>query len=87
MAKFRKKPVVVEAIRFTDVFEFQKWVDEIINARGMSSFNFRLQGGILYVPTPEGEMRADRGDWIICGVKNEFYPCKADIFEMTYEPA
>lgn len=40
----------------------------------------------LIIPTLEGEMRADLGDWIICGVKGEFYPCKPDIFDATYEP-
>ena len=39
------------------------------------------------IPTLEGTMRAEIGDWIIRGVKGEFYPCKPDIFEATYEPA
>jgi hypothetical protein len=39
----------------------------------------------LYITTLEGVMRADKGDWIIKGVKGELYPCKPDIFEMTYE--
>lgn len=41
----------------------------------------------LLIDTLEGTMRADLGDWIICGVKSEFYPCKPDVFEATYEPA
>jgi len=40
----------------------------------------------LSVRTREGVMRADPGDWIICGVAGEFYPCKPEIFEATYEP-
>lgn len=40
----------------------------------------------LEIPTPEGDMRADLGDWIIRGVQGEFYPCKPDIFAATYEP-
>lgn len=39
----------------------------------------------LEIKTPEGVMTADLGDWIICGVQGEFYPCKPDIFEATYE--
>lgn len=40
----------------------------------------------LFIDTSEGQMRASPGDWIITGVKGEVYPCKPDIFEMTYEP-
>ncbi|WP_422929019.1 hypothetical protein [Singulisphaera sp. PoT] len=43
--------------------------------------------GQLCIPTPEGVMLANPGDWIITGVKGEVYPCKPDIFEATYEPA
>lgn len=42
---------------------------------------------VVLIPTLEGEMRADPGDWIITGVKGETYPCKPDIFEATYETA
>lgn len=47
----------------------------------------RFDGSALVIPTSEGYMRASLGDWIIKGVKGEFYPCKPDIFEATYEPA
>ena len=58
MAKFRKKPVVIEA------YQTQEEMD---------------------IPTLEGVMHADIGDWIITGVKGEQYPCKPDVFEQTYE--
>ncbi len=45
------------------------------------------RGPHLKIPTMEGEMRADPGDWIIIGVKGERYPCKPDIFAATYDPA
>jgi hypothetical protein len=75
--KFRKKPVVIEAIRFNGNFdEIEKFVG------GDAEF----RDGQLVVATLEGPLRAADGDWIIKGVKNEFYPCKPDIFAATYEP-
>lgn len=79
--KYRKKPVVIEAVRFTgdnfkDVSEFAADISD-----GCS-----LRNGIVYIDTLEGTMAANEGDWIIKGVKGEFYPCKPDIFAMTYEP-
>ena len=74
--KFRKKPVEVEA-----------WQN--IAGNPTPSWRSRCSGdisGTLLIPTLEGMMRADPGDWIIKGVKGEVYPCKPDIFEMTYEP-
>lgn len=79
MPKFRKKPVVIEAIQFTgDNF------DEIRNfcsTARLSNFNDRN----LIIPTLEGEHLASPGDWIIRGVANEFYPCKPSIFTATYD--
>lgn len=80
MAKYRKKPVVIEAVRNTvslfpsDPHAFLGTFDGV-----------RTEGPLLFIQTPESEMRADYGDWIIKGVKGEFYPCKPDIFEATYE--
>jgi hypothetical protein len=78
--KFRKKPkpVVIEAIQFTgkNGVEIQQW-----------SFNhvqYNLRGG-LEIRTLEGNMIADPNDWIIKGIKGEFYPIKNDIFLETYE--
>lgn len=78
MAKYRKKPVVVDAWLFDTekLFGMPDW----INADG-------LAGESLYIDTLEGVMEAQPGDWIIRGVKGEVYPCKPDIFAATYEPA
>jgi hypothetical protein len=79
--KYRKKPVVIEAIQFGpegNAAKILQWAND------MGAF-IRLDHKGLHVKTLEGEMLAQRGDWIIKGIKNEFYPCKPDIFEMTYE--
>lgn len=79
MPKFRKKPVVIEAEQWTGL------LDDAMMAflpAGGSGFNAE---GSLSISTLEGTMRADIGDWIIKGVKGEFYPCKPDIFAATYE--
>lgn len=90
MHKFRKKPVVIEAVRFDtnandETVSNPKWfVDAMVNGK------IFYQGGetpYLTIPTLEGDMRANEGDWIIQGVKGELYPCKPDIFAATYEPA
>lgn len=78
MPKFRKKPVVVEAILWTG--ENLEEVSQFIGkARRMVPYN------VLQIYTPEGIMDASVGDFIIKGVAGEFYPCKPDIFEQTYE--
>ena len=89
--KFRKKPVVIDAIQVPDLTtgpcnEFFEALMEV----GIHSTPDRIllpMSDHLLIRTLEGEMRADIGDWIIRGVKGEFYPCKPDIFEATYEPA
>lgn len=76
--KYRKKPVVVEAVRWTgnnhkEVIDFAEnkiWFDEL---------------GNIWIATLEGDMVAKKGDYIIKGVQGEFYPCKPDIFAETYE--
>lgn len=81
MAKFRKKPVVIEAMQYTgeNATEIQRFIGA---AETDESF---LRPTILKIKTLEGTMQADEGDWIIRGVKGEFYPCKPDIFSATYE--
>lgn len=94
--KFKKKPVEIEAVQWNgdnllEVYSFiknhspditsniklDKWQDyeEVVRTRG------------LKIQTLEGEMSASVNDWIIKGVHGEFYPCKPDIFELTYELA
>lgn len=82
MAKFRKKPVVVEAIQYTGENE-----DDIDAFVGYPLPKLLISPVILIMHTLEGDHQAVKGDWIIKGVKGEFYPCKPDIFEATYEPA
>lgn len=82
--KFRKKPVVIEARRLTveSIEDVEAWCNGSIKGTALP----RKQQ-VIDIWTLEGEMRADMGDWIIKGIKGEFYPCKPDIFAETYEPA
>ena len=83
MAKFRKKPVVIEAVQVTNsTFDAPH-----PNAEHIAGLQYNPVLRCVHIKTLEGEMRADMGDWIITGVKGEHYPCKPDIFEATYEPA
>lgn len=81
--KFRKKPVVIEAWQLTP--ETYGELVVMVGGRSWSRPPMRAVTGII-VPTLEGEHQASFGDWIIKGVKGEFYPCKPDIFDATYEP-
>ena len=85
IAKYRKKPVVVEAVQYdgTNFNELWDFTGRTACIREISELHAPL---VLAVYTPEGVMRADVGDWIIKGVKGEYYPCKPDIFAHTYEP-
>ena len=80
--KFRKKPVVIEAVQFTQQSEDQ--VFNFITCNKYPIFNNEGEPAIK-IQTLEGEMTASLGDYIIKGVNGEFYPCKPDIFEKTYE--
>ncbi len=89
MAKYRKKPVVIDAVQWTgdnlrDIIDFtglhesaKKWTweeyEKVVALQGLKIF------------TLEGPLNASPGDYIIKGVQGEFYPCKPDIFEATYE--
>jgi hypothetical protein len=84
MQKFRKKPVVIEAVQLT--LENSREVMQMVGGRYWSKSPTRMVTGII-VPTLEGEHQASFGDWIIRGIKGEYYPCKPDIFDATYEPA
>ena len=80
--KFRKKPVVIEAMQLTSENR-----DEVMNFVTSNNCypDFEGREPILKIQTLEGDMTAKLGDWIIKGVNGEFYPCKNDIFEKTYE--
>lgn len=83
MSAYRKKPVVIEAHQWNglnrhELAEVFGTIEPFVAVNPL--------GELLFIKTLEGEMRADKGDWIIRGVKGEFYPCKPDIFASTYEP-
>ena len=86
MGFYRKKPVVIEAVQFTGDFgnieKLIQWSNKQVwqNTSGFGEFL-----GTLSINTLEGVMTASKGDFIIKGVQGEFYPCKPDIFEKTYE--
>jgi len=87
MAKFRKKPVEIEAWQsFKDAGTVTTvWPSWIMDAIGnLTIFNRDEE---IYIKTLEGEMHVSDGDWIIKGVQGELYPCKPDIFAETYESA
>ena len=85
MAQYRKRPLTVEACRFpvlgASMTAFVDWCNQV----GFHSWEWQATGGIG-LPTLEGTMLASPGDWIIKGLKGEFYPCRSDIFDITYEP-
>ena len=76
--KFRKKPIIIEAIQWTgkNFREISAW---------MGKRPVWTSDNCLEIETLEGNHWATKKDWIIKGVKGEFYPCKPDIFEATYE--
>ena len=79
--KFRKKPVVIEAVQFDGETFPGDFLG--VSTTGVSA---QVSNRTISINTLEGTMTASEGDWIIKGVKGEFYPCKPDIFELTYEP-
>lgn len=97
--KYVKKPVVIEAFLWGGKYidkhgttiihdeEIPPWLKEARHRGYVRPTNLR-EGCVpdLIIETLEGDMKASCGDWIIKGVKGELYPCKPDIFEMTYEP-
>ena len=92
--KYRKKPVIIEAVQWTgnntrEMWDFltEKTTDYIQTSGDNFYINHDLVTGGLVIKTLEGEHLASLNDFIIKGVKGEFYPCKPDIFEATYETA
>lgn len=86
MARYRKKPVVIEAYQLDNRNTNQPphWLHQAIRAGVVDVVTVRGAATHATIKTLEGEMRADLNDWIIQGVKGELYPCKPDIFEATY---
>jgi len=95
MAKYKKKPVVIEAVQYkiVDTIPCKFGIHEESNSMKIATFmklpiqhvHFDSKGEYINIETLEGVMRADIGDYIIKGVNGEFYPCKPDIFQKTYE--
>lgn len=83
MSKYRKKPIVIEAMQFTN--EMKDRVYNWVECGNKFASSDGAGNPTLIIPTLEGEMTASLGDWIIKGINGEFYPCKPDIFEATYE--
>ena len=79
--KYRKKPVVIEAIQFNG----ENAKEIIAFCETLEQLNAQREGENIAIKTLEGTMIANIDDYIIKGVKGEFYPCKPDIFEQTYE--
>lgn len=93
MSKFRKRPIIVEAFQWPSNDPPEWWKDALSIEDGCATGNAREHGRLFgglgethaLVATLEGTMRINQGDWVICGVKKEIYPCKPDIFKITYE--
>ena len=88
--KYRKKPVVIEAMQVTKeaMHEalLEEWSEGAVQVGRLTTFpNSTEVTGYVNIETLEGTMRGELGDWIIRGVQGEFYPIKPDIFEATYE--
>ena len=85
MAKYRKKPIVIEAVQLKDksIIEIINWTTDYINVEIDTDENDNIIG--MIIPTLEGAMKASMNDYIIKEIQGEFYPCKPEIFEQTYE--
>lgn len=85
--KFRSKPVVIEAMQFTDESKDQCF--HFVTCNKYASFDcdadIKKARPTLIIQTLEGDMKAQVGDWIIKGTRGEFYPCKPDVFAVKYE--
>jgi len=91
MARYRKRPVVIEAIQWTgdnlkEVIEFTGWHESAREKRTWEEYEQIVAKEGLKIFTLEGPAVPGIGYYIIKGVKGEIYPCRPDIFEETYEP-
>jgi len=87
--KYRKKPIIIEAVKVSIILEKAHnsncvdqplWIQEAVDKN-----TIEFASDCLYIKTLEGTMKADPDDMLICGVNGELYPCKPNIFEKTYE--
>lgn len=90
IGKYRKRPVVIEAVHFVEDIAWEYFLEgKLVFGKFTVNGNYhkadhKISRAWISITTLEGNMRADLGDWIIRGVKGEFYPCKPDIFDSTY---
>ena len=87
---FRKLPVEIQAVQYTRRFLWPEWLQDrvsqgTVKVFGTGKFADPTEPCYCLIDTLEGTHRCDEGDWIIQGVKGELYPCKPDIFKLTYE--
>lgn len=80
MNKYRKKPIIIEAVQYNG-----ENIEEIKAFMVGGSRKIAIKENSVIISTLEGDMTASKGDFIIRGVSGEYYPCKPDIFEKTYE--
>ena len=84
MTKFRNKPVVIEAFLYEGTEDSSIKIASDDDFEGVLDFKSGIFDG-FYINTLEGKMHVSKGDYVIKGVNGEFYPCKPEIFEKTYE--
>ena len=87
MSKYRKKPVVIEAVQWSDgkISEVTPWIKEALHKMPQELGAITRIADKIIITTLEGEVTAINGDYIIKGIKGELYPCKPDIFNQTYD--
>ena len=92
MGKYRKKPILIEAMQWKgfivdskENLDYMIELEEWAASRNKTGMALTYKGDNVLIPTLEGIMTCGPGDWIICGVNSELYPCKDDIFRKTYE--
>lgn len=80
MAKYVRKPVVIDAVQWTG-----ENIQEILDFAGKAVLTIMKKNQPFQIQTLEGKYTVSVGDWVIRGVKGEYYPCKPDIFKLTYK--
>jgi len=86
MKKYRKKPIVIEAVKYTgrNLTEIKEWCPKAL--KKASDLSVIIEGDrSLIIETLEGDMRLRAGDYLIKGIANEYYPCKNEVFIRSYE--
>jgi hypothetical protein len=84
MAQYRKKPIVIESVQYDGNFRCLD-IFSIVEVGNIRLGKEEDGSPYLLIPTLEGDMKCSKGDYVIRGIRGEYYPCKPDIFEATYE--